>query len=143
MSVIFHFSTNADNDIVYDIRQCLNLLYGVFMSKIDSLQQCFDMMPARFLPEQAAGENAVIQFDLTGDQAGQWYLVIQNGQLNSITEGKHDSADMQMSMPGDAWLAIANGDTNAMALFMQGKIRISGDMGMAMKMQKWFKLSGQ
>ena len=49
---------------------------------------------------------------------------------------------MTMFMESDDWLDIANGDANAMALFMQGKIRVTGDIGLAMKMQTMFDLSG-
>jgi putative sterol carrier protein len=46
-------------------------------------------------------------------------------------------------MQASEWLDIANGEANAMALFMQGKIRVSGDIGLAMKMQTMFNLSGE
>ncbi|MDA0698565.1 MAG: SCP2 sterol-binding domain-containing protein [Chloroflexi bacterium] len=34
---------------------------------------------------------------------------------------------------------MVNGEANAMALFMGGKIKVKGDMSLAMKMQNFFK----
>ncbi len=111
------------------------------MSKISSLSQCFDLMPERFMPDKAAGESGVFQFDLSGDQGGKWYLVVKDGQLDGVVSGEHASADIVMSMSADDWLKVVNGEANPMMLFMQGGIKISGDIGLALKMQKWFKLS--
>ncbi len=108
----------------------------------ENVAQIFDLMPERFLPDQAVDIDAVIQMDLSGDGGSQWTLMIKDGTL-SITTGTHTEADMTMSMQASEWLDIANGEANAMALFMQGKIRVSGDIGLAMKMQTMFNLSGE
>lgn len=109
--------------------------------RAETVVQIFNMMPERFLPDQAGDMAAVIQMDLSGDDGGTWTLLVKDGTL-SVTSGTHADADMTMSMPASDWLDIANGDANAMALFMQGKILVSGDMGLAMKMQTMFDLSG-
>ncbi|HJL70786.1 MAG: SCP2 sterol-binding domain-containing protein [Anaerolineales bacterium] len=109
--------------------------------RAENIAQVFDLMPERFLPDQAGDMDSVIQMDLSGDDGGQWTLLVKDGAL-SITAGAHADADMTMSMQASDWLGIANGAANSMALFMQGKIRVSGDMGIAMKMQTMFDLSG-
>ncbi len=109
--------------------------------RAENIVQVFDLMPERFLPDQAGDMDTVIQMDLSGDDGGQWTLLVKDGTL-SITAGTHADADMTMSMQASDWLDIANGEANSMALFMQGKIRVNGDMGIAMKMQTMFDLSG-
>ncbi len=109
--------------------------------RAENVAQIFNLMPERFLPDQAGDMEAMIQMDLSGDDGGQWTLLVKDGTL-SITTGTHADADMTMSMQASDWLEIGNGEANAMALFMQGKIRVSGDMGLAMKMQTMFDLSG-
>ena len=109
--------------------------------RAENVVQVFHLMPERFLPDQAGNMAAVIQMDLSGDDGGAWTLLVKDGTL-SVTSGTHADADMTMSMLASDWLDIANGEANAMALFMQGKIRVSGDMGLAMKMQTMFDLSG-
>lgn len=106
----------------------------------ENVAQVFAMMPERFIPDQASDMEAVIQMDLSGREGGQWTLHIKDGTL-SIISGAHTEADMTMCMQASDWLDVANGQANSMALFMQGKIRVSGDMGLAMKMQTLFDLS--
>ncbi len=106
-----------------------------------NIEQVFDLMPERFLPDHAGDMDAVIQMDLSGDDGGLWTLQVKNGAF-SVTAGARADADVTMSMQASDWLDIANGEANSMALFMQGKIRVSGDMGLAMKMQTMFELSG-
>ena len=109
------------------------------MSKISSIKQSFEMMSEQFSSEQAAGESAVLQFDLTGEQASQWYLVVKDGELETVMAGVHDAPDMVMSISGENWLDIVNGKADSISLFMGGEIQISGDMSIAMKSQQWFK----
>ena len=112
------------------------------MSKrAENVAQVFGLMPERFLPEQAGDIEAIIQMDLSGDNGGQWTLLIKDRTL-SVTSGSDSNPHMTMFMESDDWLDIANGDANAMALFMQGKISVSGDMGLAMKMHTMFDSSG-
>ena len=105
-----------------------------------NIAQVFDMMPERFLPDQAGDTDATIQMDLSGDDGGQWTLLIKDGTL-SINSGINADADIIMSMQASDWLDIANNEANATALFMQGKILVSGDMALAIKMQTMFNLS--
>ena len=112
------------------------------MSKrAENVAQVFELMPERFLPEQAGDIEAMIQMDLSGDNGGKWTLLIKDSTL-SVTSGAGSNPHMTMFIEADDWLDIANGDANAMALFMQGKIRVTGDIGLAMKMQTMFDLSG-
>ncbi len=106
-----------------------------------NVAQIFDLMPERFLADQAGDMEAVIQMDLNGDDGGGWTLLVKDRTL-SITTGTNADADMTMSMQASDWLEIARGEANSMALFMQGKIHVTGDMGLAMKMQTMFDLSG-
>lgn len=111
------------------------------VERLESVQQVFDQMLTRLLPEQADGVDAVIQMCLTGDGGGQWYLSIRDSVL-TVNLGFHDIPNMTMTMASSDWLDIANGDSNSMGLFMSGKIKIAGDMQLAMKMQTMFRFSG-
>lgn len=105
-----------------------------------SVQQVFDLMPRRLRPEQTEGIDAIIQMDLEGDEGGQWCLIISEGVL-TVSPGVCDNPNMTMTMASGDWLDIANGVANSMGLFMSGKIRISGDMQLAIKMQSMFRFS--
>lgn len=45
-----------------------------------------------------------------------------------------DAADVTLSADADTFQGILSGDTNPTAAFMGGKLRVDGDMGMAMKL---------
>lgn len=107
-------------------------------SLVENVKQSFERMPAHFVAEKAGAINAVIQMDLAGEQGGQWQLLIADGALQ-VQSGSHPSPNMTMELAAADWLKVVNGEANAMALFMGGKIKVKGDMSLAMKMQNFFK----
>jgi putative sterol carrier protein len=96
------------------------------------------MMVEGFVPEKADGINAIIQFDLSGDNGGQFYLDIKDGSVEAH-DGMADDAKMTLRAALDDYLAVASGQMNPMQAFMSGKIKIQGDMSLAMKLQTMFK----
>ncbi len=107
------------------------------MSIADDLKEIFEKMPDAFIPENAADVNAVIQLDLAGNEGGTWHIKITNGQL-STGEGTVPSPDLTLGMDATDYIALTKGEANAMNLFMGGKIKLEGDMGLAMKFQEMF-----
>jgi putative sterol carrier protein len=107
------------------------------MPRVDSVQQVFDAMPAHFVPDQAPGMNAVVQFDLSGEGGGQWYATIANSAL-TVNPGQAPSPNLTLSTSAQNYLAIINGELKPMAAFMQGKVKVKGDMGLVMKLQNLF-----
>jgi len=107
------------------------------MARANSVQEVFEAMPARFLPEQAGNVAATLQFDLSGEGGGQWQAAIANGKLEVIP-GTAPAPTATLSMSASDFLAMVNGELNAMQAFMQGKVRAKGDMALVMKMQKMF-----
>ncbi len=94
-------------------------------------------MVERFLPEQAAGIEATIQFDLSGDNGGFYWIKIGDGVAQTGV-GEVGSPTMTVRASADDWHAVATGALQPMQAFMTGKLKIAGDMGLAMKMQAIF-----
>ncbi|MCA9935940.1 MAG: SCP2 sterol-binding domain-containing protein [Ardenticatenaceae bacterium] len=94
----------------------------------------FKEMPNRFNASAAAGLNATVQFSLSGDGGGDWYVTIADGSIE-VDEGKVDSPKAAIIMDANDFVAMSSGELNAMAAFMSGKIKVEGDLSTVMQMQ--------
>ena len=102
-----------------------------------SCKQAFEMMPSRFNKDAAKGLKAVYQFDLSGDGGGKWNVTIEN-ETCKVAEGAHASPSITISMAAQDYLDMLSGKLNGQVAFMSGKLRIAGDMGLALRMQSLF-----
>src|SRR5262245_25158163 len=101
-------------------------------------QECFDQMSEHLDADAAKGIDMTIQFNLSGDNGGQWYVAIKDGKVD-VRNGPAPSANMTMSMSAQDYVDMIMGKLNGQMAFMSGKLKISGDMGLAMKMQNLFQ----
>jgi len=85
-------------------------------------------------PEKTKGMNAVYQFDLSGDEGGQWHIAINDGTA-SVKEGQAESPNVTISMSASDFVDMATGKLDGTMAFMSGKLKLKGDMGLAMKLQ--------
>ncbi len=101
-------------------------------------KQAFQMMPSRFNKDAAKGLNAIYQFDLSGDGGGKWHVIIKD-QTCEVKEGAAASPNITISMTAQDYLDMLSGKLNGQMAFMSGKLRIAGDMGLALRMQSLFQ----
>ena len=101
-------------------------------------QEIFNEMPKNLNADAAKGMNSVIQFNLSGDNGGQWYTTIKDGKAE-VAQGTAPAPNMTLSMSSSDYVDMIMGKLNGQMAFMSGKLKISGDMGLAMKMQNLFK----
>jgi putative sterol carrier protein len=99
-----------------------------------TVQEFFEGLPARVSPERIAGMNNSYVFDIEG--AGTWRVAITDGVIE-VTEGGGD-ADVTFSSSEESFEKIVSGEQNPTTAYMTGKLKIKGDMGAAMKLQKLF-----
>jgi putative sterol carrier protein len=100
-----------------------------------SAKEFFDGLATRVDPSKTAGMNNSYLFEIDG--AGQWKVDVKDGAV-SVTEGPGDDADVTISASEDTFNRITGGELNPTTAYMSGKIKIKGDMGAAMKLQKLF-----
>jgi putative sterol carrier protein len=103
-----------------------------------TVREIFEGMPTTFLPEKAVGMNAVIQFDITGEGGGQWHADLVDGAL-SVIEGLHPKPQLTLSAAAQDYVDISTGKLNGQLAFMTGRLKAKGDLGLAMKMQNFFR----
>ena len=104
----------------------------------DAVKEIFAAMPVNFNADAAKGMNSVIQFNLSGDGGGTWHVAIKDGAC-TVGEGAHASPNMTMTIAAQDYVDMITGKLNGQMAFMSGKLKIAGDMGLAMKMQTLFK----
>ncbi|MBS4021674.1 MAG: SCP2 sterol-binding domain-containing protein [Dethiobacter sp.] len=85
-------------------------------------------------PAKAKGVNGVFQFELTGDDGGNFYLTVADGAV-SLADGSSGSPNVTITMTATDYVAMMEGKLNSTSAFMAGKLKIKGDMGLAMKLQ--------
>ena len=103
-----------------------------------TVKETFDNMQSKFQPAKAAGVNATIQYDITGDQGGTWHAVIKDGAC-AVNPGAGTNPNLTLTMSSQDWLDMV--DTKKLSgqmAFMSGKLKIKGDMGLAMKVGSLF-----
>lgn len=91
-----------------------------------------------FLPEKAVGVDAVIQYHLTGEESGDYYITIRDGKCTA-QEGIAQTARLTFSADGKEFRDILIGKIDGMMAFMQGKVKLTGDLNLAMKYTSLFK----
>ena len=101
---------------------------------MSSVQEFFEGLHARVAPERIAGMNNTYVFDIEG--AGTWTVAVADGAIE-VSEGAGD-ADVTFSASAESFEKIVAGEQNPTTAYMTGKLKIKGDMGAAMKLQKSF-----
>jgi putative sterol carrier protein len=100
----------------------------------DSAREFFESLEGRVDQSKTAGMTNSYVFDIDG--AGMWKVDVDDGKV-TVTEGGGD-ADATISASEETFQKIAAGEQNATTAYMTGKLKIKGDMGAAMKLQKLF-----
>jgi putative sterol carrier protein len=99
-------------------------------------KEFFDTLPARANADKLAGMSNSYLFDIEGE--GQWVVDVRDGAL-TVSEGAGEgNADATISTSGETFGEIVAGNQNPTTAYMTGKLKIKGDMGAAMKLQKLF-----
>ena len=94
----------------------------------------FEQLPSRVDPGKTAGLNNSYVFDIEG--AGTWTVKVADGGV-TVDEGD-TGGDCTISTSAEVFEKIVAGQQNPTAAYMSGKLKIKGDMGAAMKLQKLF-----
>jgi putative sterol carrier protein len=93
----------------------------------------FTNLPGR-AEGKTAGVNNTYVFDIEG--AGTWTVAV-NDEGAQVTEGDQ-GGDCTIQASAETFSKIVAGEQNATTAYMTGKLKIKGDMGAAMKLQKLF-----
>ncbi len=110
------------------------------MSDEISIEKLMSRMPKAFLPEKAADANVVIQYRLSGVEAGDWIVTIKDGTCTA-ERGVAENPTLTLTADSQVYKDVVTGKANPMKVFMDGGLKLGGDLNLAMKFMNWFKLS--
>jgi putative sterol carrier protein len=102
------------------------------------VQGVFPAMLTRFVPDKAKGVNATIQFDLSGEAGGTYWVKIADG-APTWGEGAPEAPSMVFKSSDADFIALMTGKLNPMQAFMMGKIKVN-NMDIGMKMMQMFQM---
>ncbi|WP_077328172.1 SCP2 sterol-binding domain-containing protein [Virgibacillus siamensis] len=85
-------------------------------------------------PSRAKGLEAVYQFNLNGDESGTYQIVFNGDQCHAL-EGEQNDPDCTLNMQTEDFLQMVKGELNGTKAFMSGRLKIKGNMGLALKLQ--------
>lgn len=103
-----------------------------------TIKELFEAMPSHYNAAAGAGLTKTFQWNITGDEAGVWAFKIVNGE-GEVIPGGVEKPDITMTVSDKDWLAITDGKLDPTSAFMTGRLKIAGDMMLAMRLQNLFR----
>lgn len=107
-----------------------------------------DLTPAMFFeqmkeklaknPELVSKLNTIYQFKINGPNGGDWYVDLTKPG-GEIVQGTNPEAKCTITMNDADFIAVVQGTLNTQMAFMTGKLKIQGDMALALKLQNLLK----
>ncbi|MGE0325597.1 MAG: SCP2 sterol-binding domain-containing protein [Polyangiaceae bacterium] len=106
------------------------------VDRIDNCQQYFDTIQDRFIADQAKGVEATYVYELSGSGGGTWTVSVKD-QAVSVAEGATDNASVTYTMKAEDYVKLANGDLGGAKAVMTRKLKVSGSIPLARKMNNF------
>lgn len=85
-------------------------------------------------PSRTGGLQAVYQFNISGDDPGV-YQVILTPESAKAVEGEQEIPNCTLEIDSNDFKDMLEGKLNGTAAFMSGKLRVNGDLGLAMRLE--------
>ncbi|XP_051498850.1 hydroxysteroid dehydrogenase-like protein 2 isoform X1 [Apus apus] len=103
---------------------------------LSPVAETFRVIQGALSEEYVRTTQGVFQFDLSGDDGGTWYIDLKT-KGGSAGSGKPPvTADVVMSMSSADFIKMFTGKLKPTLAFMSGKLRIKGNMALAIKLEK-------
>jgi putative sterol carrier protein len=106
----------------------------------DASERFAQELRSRIDTSKAAGMTATYQFVMADEPDGQVYARIADGNFE-VAEGEAPQSDIVLTATASDWNSILHGDLGGQMAFLTGKLKIRGDMGLAMKLQSIFRFA--
>jgi putative sterol carrier protein len=97
----------------------------------------FHYMPLIFRSDKGADMHATYQFTMEGEGGGQWSVAIDSGKAEAA-DGEAAAHDIEIKTKPELWVDLASGELNPAMAIMTRKVKLGGNVGLAMKLGDLF-----
>ena len=84
---------------------------------------------------ERVGEDCGLGASVKWDFGDGTFLMLDASQVPNVVSNDDDEADCTLKISLDDFIAMTQGELDGTSAFMSGKLKIEGDMGIAMKLQ--------
>ncbi|WP_249713921.1 SCP2 sterol-binding domain-containing protein [Rhizomonospora bruguierae] len=106
------------------------------------LDKIFLDMPAVFRPDRASREKEVVHWRISDRPDGGedvYELVIADGACQ-VSASPRQAPRLALTIDAVDFLRVVTGNANPTTLFLRGRMRAKGDLGLAMRFPKMFEV---
>lgn len=107
------------------------------MPGVQTTDELFAEIQTNFRSDKAGSMNATFNFNITGENGGHWNAAIVEGNC-TVAKGLDDKANVTIIIADSDWASVVNGGLNPEVAYMQGKLQVEGDLGLATKLRSLF-----
>ncbi|XP_031165388.1 hydroxysteroid dehydrogenase-like protein 2 [Sander lucioperca] len=107
------------------------------------IESTFDAIRGVINEDVVKFTQGVYQFDLSGEHGGVWFLDLKSGSGSAGQGQPSAKADVVMTMDSNDFSKMFAGQLKPTMAFMSGKLRIKGDMTLAIKLEKLMSRMGK
>lgn len=104
--------------------------------EIASLNDFFGNLGDYIVEKHLKGVTATYQFKISGEGGGEWFVDVKDDGF-TVSEGVNDSPSVTYEVPAPLYLKIINGKANGRMAVLTRKMKVTGSIPAAMKMQKF------
>lgn len=104
------------------------------------IAETFKIIKGILSPDVVKSTQGVYKFDISGEHPGVWYIDLKNDAGSAGSGEPPVQADVVMSMDSADFVKMFSGKLKPTMAFMSGKLKIKGDMTLAIKMEKMMSL---
>ena len=100
-------------------------------------QQALDKRQDAFQGDKAKGVHASYQWELSGPNGGDWWLIVNDGTYK-MGRGKIDNPSVTFITSDKDWVAMSNGKLKGTWAFVTGRLKVRGSQSLARKLDEIF-----
>ena len=100
-------------------------------------REYFDTLDERFVADAARGVSATLQYELSGETGGKWYVRVRSGQLIEISQGQDERPTLTLRMDARKFVDMTNGTLDGTLAYMLRDLRVHGNVALAGRMKQF------